>query len=141
MGFLDKVKDAASEAAEKVSDAADKAKEGGGGLGDKIADAAKDAKEGAEKAAKKAKSTAKEAPGRAKGKAKGKKDAPGQKKKAQAKEASSAPEYETYTVKSGDTLSAIGEKYGVPYMDIAKLNNIENPDLIHPGQEFKIPKS
>lgn len=49
------------------------------------------------------------------------------------------PEYRTYTVKSGDTLSAIGVHYGVDWHDIAELNNLENPDLIFPGQVFKIP--
>jgi len=53
--------------------------------------------------------------------------------------APAAPEYRTYTVKKGDTLSAIGRHYGVPYMAIAKLNNIKNPDLIYPGQVFNIP--
>jgi LysM repeat protein len=42
-------------------------------------------------------------------------------------------------VKPGDTLSAIGRKYGVSYQSIAALNNISNPDLIYPGQVFKIP--
>ena len=42
-------------------------------------------------------------------------------------------------MKSGDTLSEIGAKFGVDYHAIAKLNNIENPDLIYPGQKFKIP--
>ena len=53
--------------------------------------------------------------------------------------APSEPEYREYTVKSGDTLSAIGQEYGVDWHDIAKLNNLENPDLIFPGQVFKIP--
>ena len=53
--------------------------------------------------------------------------------------APAAPQYRTYTVKKGDTLSAIGRHYGVPYMAIAKLNNIKNPDLIYPGQVFNIP--
>ena len=47
-----------------------------------------------------------------------------------------------YTVKSGDTLSAIAQKYyGDPmqYKKIAHYNNISNPDLIHPGQKIKIP--
>src|SRR5689334_10935368 len=35
------------------------------------------------------------------------------------------PEYRTYTVKSGDTLSAIGVEYGVDWHDIAALNNLE----------------
>jgi nucleoid-associated protein YgaU len=51
------------------------------------------------------------------------------------------PEYRTYTVKPGDTLSAIGMEYGVDWHDIAKLNDLENPDLIFPGQVFKIPNN
>jgi nucleoid-associated protein YgaU len=54
-------------------------------------------------------------------------------------EARAEAAHETYTVKSGDTLSAIGAHFGVDYMDIARLNKIENPDLIYPGQVFKIP--
>lgn len=55
------------------------------------------------------------------------------------KAAKKAEDYRTYTVKSGDTLSEIGARFGVSYQKIAKLNNIENPDLIYPGQKFKIP--
>ena len=52
----------------------------------------------------------------------------------------SAPQrIETYTVVDGDTLSAIGEKYGVDYMKIAEANGIDDPDLIFPGQELRIP--
>ena len=47
--------------------------------------------------------------------------------------------FETYTVKSGDTLSEIGARFGVSSQEIAKLNGIENPDLIFPGQVFRIP--
>lgn len=49
---------------------------------------------------------------------------------------------DSYTVKSGDCLWNIAQKYlgsGSRYMEIAELNNIENPDLIYPGQEFLIP--
>lgn len=46
----------------------------------------------------------------------------------------------TYTVKSGDTLSAIGAKYGVSYQAIAKASGIDNPDLIFPGQVLTIPE-
>lgn len=49
------------------------------------------------------------------------------------------PHYRTYTVKKGDTLSEIGQRFGVNWREIAKLNHIKNPDLIFPGQEFKIP--
>lgn len=46
-----------------------------------------------------------------------------------------------YVVKKGDTLWAIAEKYlgsGTKYQQIASENNIKNPDLIYPGQVFKI---
>ena len=50
----------------------------------------------------------------------------------------------TYTVKSGDTLSAIAKReYGdaTEWRRIYEANRdkIDNPDLIHPGQELKIP--
>ena len=50
----------------------------------------------------------------------------------------SSSSYQTYTVKSGDTLSGIGAKFGVSYQKIAVDNNISNPNLIHPGQVLKI---
>lgn len=43
-----------------------------------------------------------------------------------------------YTVKSGDTLSGIAAKYGTTYQQLAKINNISNPNLIYPGQKIKI---
>lgn len=52
-----------------------------------------------------------------------------------------APKFETYTVKTGDSLPEIGARFGVSHEEIAKLNNIENPDLIFPGQVFRIPTS
>ena len=47
----------------------------------------------------------------------------------------------TYTVEAGDNLSKIGQKYGLPWKAIYDANReiISNPDLIHPGQELKIP--
>ncbi len=44
----------------------------------------------------------------------------------------------TYTVKSGDTLSGIASKYGTTYQELARINNISNPNLIYPGQVLKI---
>lgn len=47
----------------------------------------------------------------------------------------------THTVKSGDTLWAIAKKYlgnGSKYTELAKLNNIKNPNLIKPGQVIKL---
>ena len=46
-----------------------------------------------------------------------------------------------YVVKKGDTLWAIAKKYlgsGTKYPQIASENNIKNPNLIYPGQVFKI---
>ncbi|GAA4017181.1 LysM peptidoglycan-binding domain-containing protein [Deinococcus rubellus] len=50
----------------------------------------------------------------------------------------------TYTIKSGDTLSAIAEKYfgdAMRYKDIAHFNNISDPDAIQAGQVIKIPSA
>ena len=50
---------------------------------------------------------------------------------------------ETYTVKSGDTLSEIGQKHGVAWREIYEANKDvigDNPDRIHPGQTLRIPK-
>ena len=49
--------------------------------------------------------------------------------------------FENYTVKSGDTLAEIGARFGVSPLEIAELNSIENPDLIFPGQVFRIPRN
>ncbi|MFK5634597.1 MULTISPECIES: LysM peptidoglycan-binding domain-containing protein [unclassified Ornithinimicrobium] len=47
--------------------------------------------------------------------------------------------HRTYTVKSGDTLSGIAAREGVSWQEMARLNNLDNPDLIYPGQVFKVP--
>ena len=47
-----------------------------------------------------------------------------------------------YTVKAGDTLGAIAQKYygnAAEYKKIAHFNNISNPDLIKVGQKIRIP--
>lgn len=44
-----------------------------------------------------------------------------------------------YTVKSGDTLSAIASRFGTTYQKIAKLNGISNPNKIYAGQKIRIP--
>ena len=46
-----------------------------------------------------------------------------------------------YTVVAGDSLSKIGQKYGVPWKEIYEANRdqIKDPDLIHPGWKLKIP--
>lgn len=44
----------------------------------------------------------------------------------------------TYTVKSGDTLSGIAQKYGTTYQELAAKNGISDPNKIYPGQVLKI---
>jgi len=48
-----------------------------------------------------------------------------------------------YTVKKGDTLGKIAKAYpGVTWKEIFEANKdeIKNPDLIYPGQKFRIPR-
>ena len=55
---------------------------------------------------------------------------------------SSNPSYFTYTVKKGDTLWVIAQRYlgsGYKYREIRELNAL-NSDMIYPGQTLKIPK-
>ena len=44
----------------------------------------------------------------------------------------------TYTVKKGDTLSAIANKHGVTYQFLAQINNIPDPNKIYVGQVIKL---
>lgn len=50
------------------------------------------------------------------------------------------PEYETYTVRRGDTLQRIGRRYGVMWGNIAHENGIRRPYVIHPGDVLIIPQ-
>lgn len=43
-----------------------------------------------------------------------------------------------HTVKSGETLSGIASKYGTTYQQLAKMNNISNPNLIFVGQKIRV---
>lgn len=43
-----------------------------------------------------------------------------------------------HVVQPGETLSAIAVRYGTTYQQIALLNNLENPNLIFPGQRLII---
>lgn len=45
-----------------------------------------------------------------------------------------------YVVKKGDTLWKLAKRFNSTVEDIAEINNIENPDLIYPGQRFIILK-
>ncbi|MFH1249887.1 MAG: LysM peptidoglycan-binding domain-containing protein, partial [bacterium] len=52
---------------------------------------------------------------------------------------SSDQDIATHSVKKGETLSEIGEKYGVSVSKIRSLNNLYGKRFIYPGQRLKIP--
>lgn len=43
-----------------------------------------------------------------------------------------------YVVKAGDTLSGIASQYGTTYQELAKINNIANPNMISVGQTLNL---
>ena len=48
------------------------------------------------------------------------------------------PSYDTYTVMAGDTLSGIAAKFGTTYQELAAINGIADPNVIHVGQIIKL---
>ncbi len=50
------------------------------------------------------------------------------------------PEFDTYIVRSGDTLGAIAQKYGTAIQTIIQVNGLRTNYLIYPGQALKIPR-
>lgn len=44
----------------------------------------------------------------------------------------------TYTVRRGDSLWKIANRYGVSVDSLVSLNNIRNPNLIYPGQQIRV---
>lgn len=49
-----------------------------------------------------------------------------------------APARQTYTVRSGDTLSGIAARYGTSWQRLAELNGLPDPNVIHPGQVLTV---
>ena len=45
---------------------------------------------------------------------------------------------QTYTVRSGDTLSEIAVRFGVSVSDLVSWNNISNPNLIYLGEVLQV---
>lgn len=50
------------------------------------------------------------------------------------------PQAETYVVQPGDTLSGIGQRLGVDWREIARVNNIADPNTIYVGQVVRVPR-
>src|SRR5699024_10138642 len=53
---------------------------------------------------------------------------------------SSSSSSKVYTVKRGDTLSEIAQRYGTTTRVLQNLNGIKNANLIRPGQKIKLPE-
>lgn len=45
----------------------------------------------------------------------------------------------SYTVRSGDTLSSIASRFNTSVQELTSLNNLQNPNLIYPGQVLRLP--
>jgi LysM repeat protein len=45
----------------------------------------------------------------------------------------------THSIKRGDTLSALAQRYGTSVQDLAKTNNIKDPNLIIAGKTLQVP--
>jgi len=51
------------------------------------------------------------------------------------------PQFTEYTVKNGDTLFNISQKYNVRWDSIAQINALLEPYVLHIGQSLKIPQA
>ncbi len=45
---------------------------------------------------------------------------------------------QTYTVQAGDTLGGIASRFNTTYQNLAQINHIQNPNLIHVGQVLQL---
>ncbi len=46
------------------------------------------------------------------------------------------PQY--YVVRPGDTIVSIADRYGLELENLLALNNLENPNIIYPGQILRL---
>lgn len=46
-----------------------------------------------------------------------------------------------YVIQSGDSLSSVADRFGVPVAAIVEANNLDNPDYVFIGQRLKIPSA
>lgn len=49
--------------------------------------------------------------------------------------------FDVYTVKQGDNLYAIAQKYNISLIDLLNINGLDKDNYIYPGQELMVPKS
>ncbi|HHE47860.1 MAG TPA: LysM domain-containing protein, partial [Candidatus Acetothermia bacterium] len=48
--------------------------------------------------------------------------------------------FRTYVVKSGDTLAAVADRYGIPLSYLVASNGLSTPSVLYPGQELVLPQ-
>lgn len=54
---------------------------------------------------------------------------------------SPVPEYITYVIQPGDTLSGIARRYGTTVTALTQLNKLSDPDMIYAGNTLKVPEN
>ena len=54
---------------------------------------------------------------------------------------SPVPEYITYVIQPGDTLSGIARRYGTTVTALTELNKLSDPDKIYAGNTLKVPEN
>ena len=54
---------------------------------------------------------------------------------------SPSPQYITYVIQPGDTLSGIAQKYGTTVSALTQLNGISDPDKIYAGNTIRVPEN
>ena len=54
---------------------------------------------------------------------------------------SPSPQYITYVIQPGDTLSGIAQRFGTTVSTLTQLNGISNPDKIYAGNTLRVPEN
>ena len=49
--------------------------------------------------------------------------------------------FEIYTVKKGDNLYSLANKYNISLVDLLNINGLDKDNYIYPGQEILVPKN
>lgn len=49
--------------------------------------------------------------------------------------------FEIYTIKKGDNLYSLADKFNISLVDLLNINGLDKDNYIYPGQEILVPKS
>lgn len=53
----------------------------------------------------------------------------------------SEPQYASYTIKKGDTLFNLAQRYSVSWQTLAQINDLQAPFTLKIGQQIKVPQN